>query len=119
MLRVYLRDFVLPVRIGVNPDEQGAPQRVRFDVLAEVQPPRGEAEGIGQILSYDAIRDHISAVVAEGHIDFAETLAARVAGRVLREPLARRVTVTVEKLERGPGRVGVEIVMEQSGEARP
>jgi len=39
-----------------------------------------------------------------------ETLAERVAERILLEPQAVRVFVRIEKLDRGPGALGVEIV---------
>ena len=68
---------------------------------------------MGQVFSYDLITDGIAAIVAEGHVDFVETLAERIAARILREPRAQRATVKVEKLEMGPGGVGVEIVMDR------
>jgi dihydroneopterin aldolase len=111
--RIFVRDFVLPVRIGAYSHERDAPQKVRFDVTVEVQRRRGERAGMTEVFSYDLITDGISAIVAEGHIDFVETLAERIASRLLRHPRARRVTVKVEKLEMGPGGVGVEIVMDQ------
>ena len=120
--RIFVRDFVLPVRIGAYSHEREAPQNVRFDVSVEVGRPRGEPKGMGQVLSYDLITDGIAAIVAEGHVDFVETLAERIAPRILREPRAWRATVKVEKLEMGPGGVGVEIVMdrpEQEAEQNP
>jgi dihydroneopterin aldolase len=120
--RIYVRDFVLPVRIGAYSHEKSAPQNVRFDVTVEVDRPRGEPQGMGQVFSYDLITDGIRSLVAEGHIDFVETLAERIAARILRDPRAGRVTVKVEKLEMGPGGVGIEIVMdrpEQGTNANP
>lgn len=111
--RVYVRDFVLPVRIGAYSHERAAPQNVRFDVTVDVQRPRAAPQGMGEVFSYDLITDGISALVAEGHVDFVETLAERIAALVLRDPRARRVTVKVEKLDMGPGGVGVEIAMER------
>jgi dihydroneopterin aldolase len=111
--RIYVRDFVLPVRIGAYSHEKSAPQNVRFDVTVEVDRPRGEPQGMGQVFSYDLITDRIQSLVAEGHIDFVETLAERIAAGILREPRARRATVKVEKLDMGPGGVGVEIVMDR------
>jgi dihydroneopterin aldolase len=111
--RIFVRDFVLPVRIGAYSHERDAPQKVRFDVTVEVQRRRGEPAGMTEVFSYDLITDGISAIVAEGHLDFVETLAERIATRLLRHPRARRVTVKVEKLEMGPGGVGVEIVMDR------
>jgi dihydroneopterin aldolase len=112
--RIFVRDLVLPVRIGAYSDERTAPQKVRFNVSVDLEPGAAEPTGMGQVLSYDLITDGIAAIVAEGHIDFAETLAERIAADVLGQPRARRVTVMVEKLERGPAVVGVEIVAERA-----
>ncbi len=115
--RIYVRDLVLPVRIGAYSHEKDAPQKVRFDVTVEIDRARGEPQGMGQVFSYDLITDGIASLVAAGHIDFVETLAERIARHVLRDPRARRVTVKVEKLELGPGGVGVEIVMDRPDQA--
>jgi (5-formylfuran-3-yl)methyl phosphate synthase len=61
------------------------------------------------VVSYDLIMDGIRAIVAEGHVELAETLAEQVAALVLRNPRVMRVFVRAEKLEIGPGGVGVEI----------
>ena len=115
IVRVYLRDFVLPVRIGVFSHEKTRAQDVRFDVTVDVDVPHGGPKHLDDILSYDRIREVVSATVAEGHVDLAEVLAETIARRVLRERRARRVSVQVEKLEIGPGRVGVEIIMTRPG----
>lgn len=120
--RIFVRDFVLPVRIGAYRRERHAPQQVRFDVTADVAvtgAASGDTPGMGAVLSYDLITDGIRALVAEGHVDFAETLAERIARLVLAEGRALRVTVRVEKLDVGPGGVGVEITMERSRSASP
>jgi dihydroneopterin aldolase len=90
---------------------------VRFDVSVNVRRPRGEAHGMGQVYSYDLITDAISRIVAEEHIDFVETLAERIATEVLKDPRAVRVTVKVEKLEIGPGGVGIEVTLDRPDEA--
>ena len=48
-------------------------------------------------------------------INLLETLAARVAERILLEPQAERVFVRIEKLDRGPFSLGVEIVRSRDG----
>jgi (5-formylfuran-3-yl)methyl phosphate synthase len=113
-LRVFVRDYVLPVRIGAYSHERAEPQRVRFDVTVEVPRGRGDPRGIGDIFSYDLITDAISRIAAAGHVAFVETLAERIAADVLRHPAVRRVAVRVEKLELGPGAVGVELVMDRT-----
>jgi dihydroneopterin aldolase len=116
--RIFVRDFVLPVRIGAYSHERNAPQKVRFDVSVEVQRGRGEPHGIGQVLSYDLVTDAIRRIVAEEeHIDFVETLAERIAAEVQSDPRAGRITVRVEKLEVGPGGVGAELTLDRPDRA--
>ena len=108
MDRVLVHDFEMPVRVGMYENERAAPQRVRFNVDAEVarvQP----AQDLRDVLSYDVITDGIRLIAAEGHVPLVEMLAERVANFVLGHPQVQRVTVKVEKVEIGSGRVGVEI----------
>jgi dihydroneopterin aldolase len=52
----------------------------------------------------------VRGVVKDGHINLVETLAERIAERCLADKRIVAVLVRVEKLERGPEVVGVEIV---------
>jgi len=111
--RIFVRDFVLPVHIGAYSFEHGHPQKVRFDVAAEVpRPPRGP-EDLRSVVSYDLIMDGIRAVVGRGHVELAETLAEEIAAQILADPRILSVTVRIEKLELGAGAVGVEIMRRQ------
>lgn len=114
--RVFVRDFVLPVRIGAYAQERDKLQNVRFSVDANVLRADHAAEDIRDIFSYDLITDSIRVIVAQEHIALVETLAERVAGLILTQPRVKTVTVRVEKLEVGPGGAGVEIVRHQPGE---
>lgn len=107
--KIFVRDFVLPVHIGAYSFEHGHTQKVRFDVTAEVLRVTKHPEDMRHVFSYDVIMDGIRAIVARGHVELAETLAEDIAAHVLEEPRVTRVTVRVEKLELGPGGVGVEI----------
>lgn len=118
--RVFVRDFVLPVRIGAYAHERDAPQPVRFAVEALVarpalagEPPRsgpGQWEpGMRDVFNYDLIRDGIRMLTEAGHVALVETLAERVAAMVLAHSRVLRVSVQVEKLRAGEGIVGVAI----------
>jgi (5-formylfuran-3-yl)methyl phosphate synthase len=107
--RIFVHDFVLPVRIGAFDREQDAPQQVRFNVDARIARPAQVPGRLHEVFSYDVITDGIRAIVAQGHVHLVETLAARIAALVLAHPQILSVTVRVEKLEVGPGSVGVEI----------
>ena len=109
--RISVRDLVLEADIGAFQQERGRTQRLRFNVVVEVRPQRAPLEDdVDRILSYDVISDAIAAELAAERLNLLETLAERVADRVLAEPQAMRAFVRIEKLDRGPGALGVEIV---------
>lgn len=110
--QVIVRDFVLPVRLGAYDREREKPQNVCFNVNVRVRRPGHTAEDIRDVFSYDVITDGIRIITA-GHISLVEALAERVAAFVLAHPRAVSVTVRIEKLDVGPGAVGVEIVRER------
>ncbi|OWU72619.1 dihydroneopterin aldolase [Marinibacterium profundimaris] len=120
--RISVRDHVVEVEIGAFQAERGATQRVRFNVVVEVEPVTVAVDDdVDRILSYDRITEAIDESLAEERLNLLETLAERVAERVLAAPRAARVFVRIEKLDRGPGALGVEIVRDRSwhpGEAR-
>lgn len=114
--RISLRDYVVEVEIGAFQQERGHLQRVRFNVVVEVQPLTGPIDDdVDRILSYDRVTEAISAELEAERINLLETLAARVAERILLEPQAERVFVRIEKLDRGPFSLGVEIVRSRDG----
>jgi (5-formylfuran-3-yl)methyl phosphate synthase len=116
--RIFVRDFDLPVSIGAYLHEHTKPQKVRFNVEARIYRSDRIAEDMNDVFSYDLITDAIRVIVAQEHIALVETLAERVAASVLTHPRVASVTVRIEKLEIGPGSVGVEIVRERPAEAK-
>jgi (5-formylfuran-3-yl)methyl phosphate synthase len=110
---IFVHDFVLPARIGAYAREREKPQNVRFNVDAKVRGIGHGVEDMRDVFSYDVITDGIRIIVAQEHIAFLETLAERVAASVLGHPRVVSVTVRVEKLDVGPGAVGVEIVRDR------
>jgi dihydroneopterin aldolase len=114
--KIFVRDFVVPVQIGAYSFEHGHTQKVRFDVIADVLRVTKNPEHMRHVFSYDIIMDGIRAIVARGHVELSETLAEQVAAHVLEDPRVVRVTVRVEKLELGPGGVGVEIERRRASE---
>jgi dihydroneopterin aldolase len=67
-------------------------------------------DDVDRILSYDKVTEAIAYELAAERLNLLETLAERVAERILLEPQAIRSFVRIEKLDRGPGALGVEIV---------
>ncbi len=109
--RISLRDHTVEVEIGAFQAERGVTQRICFNVVVEVQPLIGPIDDdVDRILSYDRVTEAIAAELAVERLALLETLAERVAERILLEPQAVRAFVRIEKLDRGPGALGVEIV---------
>ncbi|PRY25026.1 dihydroneopterin aldolase [Aliiruegeria haliotis] len=108
--RIALRDYVREVEIGAFQEERGVTQRLRFNVVVEVGRASAPlADDVDRILSYDAITEAVEGALSEERLALLETLAERIAETLLLEPRARRVFVRIDKLDRGPFALGVEI----------
>ena len=108
---------MLPVLIGTYAREREKQQDVRFSVDAKVLRASHAPEDMRDVFSYDIITDSIRMIVAQDHIPLVEMLAERIAAVVLAHPRVVTATVRVEKLNVGPGSVGVEITRERPAEA--
>ena len=109
--RISLRDHVVEVEIGAFQKERGHTQRVMFNVVVEVRPaPQPLNDDVDRILSYEVITEAIASELAAERLNLLETLAERVAERILAFSQAMRAFVRVEKLDLGPYKLGVEIV---------
>ncbi|QGX97732.1 diguanylate cyclase [Roseovarius faecimaris] len=109
--RISLRDHIVEVEIGAFQAERGTTQRICFNVVVEVRPLTDAIDDdVDRILSYDRVTEAIAAELAAERLNLLETLAERIAERILLEPQAMRTFIRIEKLDRGPGALGVEIV---------
>lgn len=108
--RISLRDHVVEVEIGAFQPERGKTQRLSFNVVVEVRPAGDVGDDVDRILSYDKITEGIAAELRRERLNLLETLAERLAARILAEPQAIRTFIRIEKLDLGPGALGVEIV---------
>jgi dihydroneopterin aldolase len=114
--RVFVHDLVLPVRIGAYARERDKAQNVRFNVDVRVLRASHAPEDMRDVFSYDVITDTIRMIVAQEHIALIEMLAERIAAVLLTHSRVASVTARVEKLDVGPGAVGVEIMRERPAE---
>ena len=116
--RISLRDHIREVEIGAFQQERGTLQRICFNIVVEVRLPEltgagGVDDDVDKILSYDTITEAIDRELQAERLNLLETLAAKVAEDILADPRAARVFVRIEKLDRGPGALGVEIVRDR------
>lgn len=100
LLRIFVRDLVLPASIGVYDAEKLARQRVRFNVTvetAEIDDSHGDC--IDNVISYETIVNAIRDLLDEGHFELVETLADRICAFCLDDSRVHMVQVRVEKLD--------------------
>jgi len=114
--RILVRDFVVPIRIGAYKHERERTQNVRFNADVGIIRAPHVAQDMRDVFSYDVILDGIRMIVAQEHIELIETLAERIAALILAQPRVVSVTLRIEKLDVGPGAVGVEIVRKRPAE---
>ncbi|MFC0200750.1 dihydroneopterin aldolase [Paracoccus rhizosphaerae] len=108
--RIFLRDHVISAEIGAFQSERGLDQRLRFNVTVDLKETvAGSDDHVDNILSYDVLTQAVSTALADQRYNLVETLAEKIAAEVLAHPRAASVAVTVEKLDRGPGALGVSI----------
>ncbi len=109
--RICVRDFFKEVEIGAFQAERDTTQRIRFNVVLEVaQSAAADFDDVDQVLSYDAITEAIEEQLAFERLNLLETLAERIADSILVHPRAMRVFIRIEKLDRIPGSLGIDIV---------
>lgn len=115
--RISVRDFTKEIEIGAFQSERGTVQRIRFNVVLEVAQTTGaQFDDVDQILSYDTITEAIEMQLTAERLNLLETLADRIAESILQHPQAVRIFVRIEKLDRIPGTLGVEIVRSKASE---
>ncbi|MEI7606767.1 MAG: dihydroneopterin aldolase [Rhodospirillaceae bacterium] len=98
--RIFLRDLVLRLSIGVHEHEHCRPQQVRINVELTVRHPGpGFRDEIASVLSYEGLVEGIRAIARDGHIKLIETLAERIAELALTDERVLAAEVRAEKLE--------------------
>ena len=117
--RIFLSDHVRMVDVGAFAEENGVPQRLRFDVVLEVARNTAHVDDrAARVVSYDDLLGAIDRLCAGPRMNLLETFAERLAQACLVDPRARRVHVRIEKLDRlESGGLGVEITRLRGPEA--
>ena len=112
--RISIRDYIKEVEIGAFQVERNLIQRVKFNVVVEVAPSSSSSsDDVDDILSYDMIIEAIDDQLNFERLNLLETLAERVSDQILSHKQAVRVFTRIEKLDRIPGSLGVEIVRDR------
>lgn len=117
--RMFLRNYVVDVSIGVHAHERNGAQRVVFnvDVFVPLALCTPRSDRIQEVIDYDFLRLAIQHRIDKGHINLQETLIDDIAQALLAHPAVRAVRVSSEKPDvyDDVDAVGVEIMCFKAG----
>ena len=111
---VFIRNLELPAHIGVYRQEEGRTQPVRINVDLATDDIADAQDMLENVVDYHVIEKRIRAIISEGHVRLAETLAERIAVSLLEDARIRRVRVGVTKPDALPDGIKVGVVIERS-----
>ena len=111
--RLFLRDHVVLVRIGVHEFEKQAAQRilVNVDLYVPLAASTSRHDHIAYVVDYDFVRRMVAERVSRGHIQLQETLCDDLLAAMLAHPHVRAARVSTEKPDVYPdcAAVGCEV----------
>lgn len=122
--RVFIRDLVLPARIGIHDHERAQAQSVIINVDASVEEAVEGADttttgNIADVVCYETLTKQIKEVLAGGHTDLVEVLAEEIADRLLADARIIRLRIRLEKPEAIAEAAGVGVEIERLSRRDP
>jgi dihydroneopterin aldolase len=113
--RIFVRDLVVAVSIGIHAHEkrQRAHVRVNVDLLVATALPRND--DFAGVLNYENVVAAIKSVGGASHINLVETFADRLVALCLEDRRVRAVRVMIEKLDIYPEAESVGVIVERRG----
>lgn len=96
--RIFIRDFRLPVSIGIHDFEKQGPQTVVVNVELHLAPAdKAHNDRIANVLNYDTVHDGIVALARSRHFNLQETLVEAILDLCLAQPGVVEARVSTEK----------------------
>ena len=115
--KVFIKNLVLPCRIGVTEEERTKKQNVIIDIeifcdLSQA----GITDDLTKSINYAQVQEQVTAAVSKVEFKLLESLAQTVASLILKNSLASQVTVAVKKEKYGKKpEMGIEITRDRNG----
>ena len=112
--RVFIRDLVLPARIGIHDHERAQAQPVVINVDASVEEAdTALTDTIADVVCYETLTKQIKDVLAGEHTDLVEVLAEQIAERLLADTRIIQLRIRLEKPEAIAEAAGVGVEIER------
>jgi dihydroneopterin aldolase len=112
---VFVRALVVPAILGIHAHERvhAQPVRISFSMHTDIR-SAAASDAIGDALDYATAAARVTELAQNGRFNLAETLAERIAARLLAEFPCKRVWVEVEKPEALEHAAGVGVRIERT-----
>lgn len=94
---VFINRLAVEASIGIHPHERENKQTIWLTIDAGVLEESATPEAIGDVVCYEDICKLARALATDGHIDLVETLAERIADRLMEDPRLVQIRVQIEK----------------------
>ena len=94
---VFVNRLAVEASIGIHPHERENKQTIWLTIDAGVPEESATPEAIGDVVCYEDICKLATALATDGHIDLVETLAERIADRLMEDPRLVQIRVQIEK----------------------
>lgn len=115
---VFIRNLEVMGLLGVYAHEVETAQRIILDLELAVEDPEAPrgigADRLARVVDYAAVAQLARDIATSAHVRLAETLAERIAMRVLEDARIRHIRVGVTKPDALPGTTEVGVVIERS-----
>jgi dihydroneopterin aldolase len=96
--RLFIRDFMLQVSIGIHDFEKKAPQTVVVNVDLLLAPAeKAHGDRIANVLNYDTVHDGIAKLAKSRHFNLQETLVEAILELCLAQSGVVEARVSTEK----------------------
>ena len=111
--RLFLRDYIVPIRIGVHDFEKQSEQRIiiNIDLYVPMINNTPRTDELSEVVDYDFMRETIKARSSQGHIHLQETFCDDIVTAMLLHPkvIAARVSTAKPDVYPDCHSVGVEV----------
>ena len=109
--KVFIKNLILNVFIGIHNFEKKKKQRVRFNIEVVTNPYiKPSNKDLSTILNYENLIDKIKLLVKKQHHELIEDLAENMFEIIFQNRLVKKISIKIEKLDiiKNSESVGIE-----------
>ena len=117
--RVFIKDLVLKIFVGIHSFEKKKKQRVRFNLDIVLDPNLfSNNNDMDSIVNYETVINNIDNITKKKHYPLLETLAEEIFLKLFREKKIKKIKLRIEKIDiiKNTSSVGIEVEKSRSNE---